>query len=148
MSDLGSWGRSGTGWGPNVPPRPAPRPRPRVYPVRAPGSAGTAGMQTRRGSAPGEAASPRGAARDSPPEGASPGPLPSPASLTTSETTGIESLDWVCLTAFAPASLSAGLRQPLGAAEARRSSLGSRQSLSDSRDSAGSAPSPPPGGPC
>lgn len=75
-------------------------------------------------------------------------PPPSPASLTTSETTGIESLDWVCLTAFAPASLSAGLRQPLGAAEARRSSLGSRQSLSDSRDSAGSAPSPPPGGPC
>lgn len=118
--------------------------------MRAPSSAGTAGCKPgeapRRGrlrhpEVPPETALPRGRALDPS------GPLP-PASLATSETTGTESLDRGCLTAFAPASLSAGLRQPLRAAEAWRTSLGSRRSLPDSRDSAGSAPSPPPGGPC
>lgn len=70
-------------------------------------------MQNRRGSALGE--QPR--QPEVPPETALPrgrAPDASPASLATSETTGTESLDQVCLTAFAPASLSRAAPAPGG----------------------------------
>lgn len=95
---------------------------------------GTAGMHAWGGSAPREAATyglvpPLGSSRDNPPEGATPGrPPASLAASGASGASGAESLGRVCPAALAPAS-PAALRRSLGAAETRRSSLGSRPSL-------------------